>query len=408
MTSPNEGFVFVFITRCLVQLVGHRQGSDGILGTVDMLGTHPFQVVKHEGIIPKWIFFSGLGILGMIWYFFLTTSISLKKLFEDFVSPLFSKHLKQIEVERCGSWNTLQCPHMRRTDSYTSGCFCIHCYLHSWILDLVPLWNNIFAPCTVLLFGDRHYRQFCGILNIVLHSCSQKHLFFMAMRFFQKIREFPSSSDPVLKTRWTVHFPWLLQIFYLPFSFLGIVKFMEKGAMFILSPWFQHWSAAQFFKRKPCKYQEAQQPGKKNCCCIAMFIDIYTQVNQFSRMDSTSRNLHGFPDCLGITLLQCCVYFWRTPLYPSKEKLWPSNKNRFFHHLNIFRCLPPFFALSWHFVPAAFWKNEGDFDFVPWPKNGEIDILDAFQRMVKASAPRLPRKGTKQIRWSGEVWPLRP
>lgn len=32
-------------------------------------------------------------------------------------------------------------------------------------------------------------------------------------------------------------------------------------------------------------------------------------------------------------------------------------------------------------------KTPGDFDFVPWPKNGEIDILDAFQRMVKASAP---------------------
>ena len=25
---------------------------------------------------------------------------------------------------------------------------------------------------------------------------------------------------------------------------------------------------------------------------------------------------------------------------------------------------------------------------MPWPKNGEIDIMDAFQRMVKASATR--------------------
>jgi len=31
------------------------------------------------------------------------------------------------------------------------------------------------------------------------------------------------------------------------------------------------------------------------------------------------------------------------------------------------------------------WWAVGDFDYVPWPKNGEIDIMDAFQRMVKAS-----------------------
>ena len=29
--------------------------------------------------------------------------------------------------------------------------------------------------------------------------------------------------------------------------------------------------------------------------------------------------------------------------------------------------------------------HPGDFDFVPWPKNGQIDILDAFQHMLKAS-----------------------
>mmetsp|Transcript_129084 Transcript_129084/g.306221 ORF Transcript_129084/g.306221 Transcript_129084/m.306221 type:complete len:501 (-) Transcript_129084:15-1517(-) len=31
------------------------------------------------------------------------------------------------------------------------------------------------------------------------------------------------------------------------------------------------------------------------------------------------------------------------------------------------------------------WWAIGNFDYVPWPKNGEIDIMDAFQRMVKAS-----------------------
>ncbi|CAK8997370.1 3-1 [Durusdinium trenchii] len=35
----------------------------------------------------------------------------------------------------------------------------------------------------------------------------------------------------------------------------------------------------------------------------------------------------------------------------------------------------------------------GDFDFVPWPKNGEIDILDAFQRTVKASVTHAGESG---------------
>eukprot|EP00440_Ansanella_granifera_P067965 gb/GFBE01073729.1/.p1 GENE.gb/GFBE01073729.1/~~gb/GFBE01073729.1/.p1 ORF type:complete len:480 (+),score=85.88 gb/GFBE01073729.1/:1-1440(+) len=33
---------------------------------------------------------------------------------------------------------------------------------------------------------------------------------------------------------------------------------------------------------------------------------------------------------------------------------------------------------------SSFWAI-GDFDLVPWPRNGEIDILDAFQRMLKSS-----------------------
>lgn len=47
------------------------------------------------------------------------------------------------------------------------------------------------------------------------------------------------------------------------------------------------------------------------------------------------------------------------------------------------------FTPWWGNFEALLWsqKTPGDFDFVPWPKNGEIDILDAFQRMVKASAP---------------------
>jgi len=39
------------------------------------------------------------------------------------------------------------------------------------------------------------------------------------------------------------------------------------------------------------------------------------------------------------------------------------------------------------------WWAIGDFDFVPWPKNGEIDILDAFQRMVKASVTHAGESG---------------
>jgi len=31
------------------------------------------------------------------------------------------------------------------------------------------------------------------------------------------------------------------------------------------------------------------------------------------------------------------------------------------------------------------WWAVGDFDYVPWPKNGEIDILDMFQRVAKAA-----------------------
>ncbi|CAK8997755.1 unnamed protein product [Durusdinium trenchii] len=39
------------------------------------------------------------------------------------------------------------------------------------------------------------------------------------------------------------------------------------------------------------------------------------------------------------------------------------------------------------------WWAVGDFDFVPWPKNGEIDILDAFQRTVKASVTHAGESG---------------
>lgn len=79
-----------------------------------------------------------------------------------------------------------------------------------------------------------------------------------------------------------------------------------------------------------------------------------------------------------------------------------------------------------HFLKPWFFggpqKTPGDFDFVPWPKNGEIDILDAFQRMVKASAPwfgkipvvgcgcvlpgwsRIEPKTIGQSDENGEVW----
>ncbi|CAL1147484.1 unnamed protein product [Cladocopium goreaui] len=39
------------------------------------------------------------------------------------------------------------------------------------------------------------------------------------------------------------------------------------------------------------------------------------------------------------------------------------------------------------------WWAIGDFDFVPWPKNGQIDILDAFQHMLKASVTHAGESG---------------
>lgn len=155
----------------------------------------PLKVVKRHKFIPKCHYFRFRNYRKDLIFFFLTTSILLNNLFEDIVSPLFSQAFESNLSGAMWKWE-IHCNVPTRTGLYSSGRLCIQYallfpFLDSWLSAFVKHYANIFAPCTELPSGDRHYRPFCAILNILLYSCLQKHLFFMAIRFFQTIRDSP-------------------------------------------------------------------------------------------------------------------------------------------------------------------------------------------------------------------------